>query len=187
MSDGLNSHLRLTRKRCGHRHVGFLSKTRALRTVIAFMLSPLEGPSCSTLHSSACAGGSSGAARLFASRSSRAWTCARAAFITIHRAEWRAQPRAIGHSAQPSHGRARRCGLFAAVLTRTELRELLVGSVFPNHSYALEYRRDRSACSFPPLVFSSRDCFSIGPLHLVLPSLALDTAFCLPRIPPPYM
>ena len=44
MFDGLNSHLRLTRKHCGPHHVGFLSKTCALRTVIALMLSPLEGP-----------------------------------------------------------------------------------------------------------------------------------------------
>ena len=30
---------------------------------------------------------------------------------------------------------------FRRGLRRTELRELLVGSVFPNHSYALEYQR----------------------------------------------
>ena len=32
-----------------------------------------------------------------------------------------------------------RLGLFSAGLRRTELRELLAGSLFPNHSYALEY------------------------------------------------
>jgi hypothetical protein len=84
MFDGFNSHLRLTRKHCDPRLVRFLSKTRALRNGYRAHVIPLEGPSCSILHSSACAGGSSGAARLFASRS-RAWTCARAAFITIHR------------------------------------------------------------------------------------------------------
>ena len=32
-----------------------------------------------------------------------------------------------------------RLGLFSAGLRRTELRELLAGSLFPNRSYALEY------------------------------------------------
>ena len=46
-------------------------------------------------------------------------------------------------SAPESSGESRlmsfRLGLFSAGLRRTELRELLAGSLFPNHSYALEY------------------------------------------------
>ena len=34
---------------------------------------------------------------------------------------------------------------FLREIERTELQELLARSVFPNHSYALEYRRDRGA------------------------------------------
>ena len=34
---------------------------------------------------------------------------------------------------------------FSAGLRRTELRELLAGSLFPNHPYALECQRDRGA------------------------------------------
>jgi hypothetical protein len=72
-----------------------------------------------------------------------------------------------------------RCGLFAAGLTRTKLRELLAGSVFPNHSYPLEYRRDRGA----PLLVLFRLWFFLLAIasqltlcHPVLPSLAVDAA-----------
>ena len=79
--------------------------------------------------------------------------------------------------------RARRCGLFSTGLRRTELRELLVGSVFPNHSYALEYRRDRGALLlilFRLWFFLLAIASQLALCHLVLPSLALDAAFSLP-------
>ena len=128
--------------------------------------------------------------RAFSPRDRRGLGRARVAFIISTALEFCAQPRAIGHWARPSHGQARRCGLLAAVLTRTELRELLAGNVFPNHSYALEYRRDRSALLlvlFRLWFFLLAIASQLALCHLVLPSLALDAAFCLPRIPPPYM
>jgi hypothetical protein len=75
---------------------------------------------------------------------------------------------------------SRRCGLFAAGLTRTELRELLAGSVFPNHSYALEYRRDRGALLlvlFRLWFFLLAIASQLTLCHRVLPSLAVDAAF----------
>ena len=67
-----------------------------------------------------------------------------------------------------------------AGLRRTELRELLAGNVFPNHSYAIEYRRDRGALLlalfrlwFLLLAIASQ----LALCHRVLPSLAVDAAF----------
>ena len=72
---------------------------------------------------------------------------------------------------------------FFAGLRRTELRELLVGSVFPNHSYALEYQRDRGALLlilFRLWLFLLAIASQLALCHLVLPSLAVDAAFSLP-------
>src|SRR6516225_8366560 len=82
------------------------------------------------------------------------------------------------------------CGLFSTGIERTELLDLLAGTVFPNHPYALEYRRDRRAL---PLVlfrlwyFLLAIASQLALCHLVLPSLALNAAFQLARTPPLYM
>ena len=58
--------------------------------------------------------------------------------------------------------------------------ELLAGTVFPNHPYALEYRRDRGA--LPLVLFRLRFFLlaiasQLALCQLVLPSLAVDAAF----------
>ena len=80
---------------------------------------------------------------------------------------------------------ARRCGLFfSAGLRRTELRELLVGSVFPQSFVRARIPTRNGALFF---LFFSRLWFfllaiasQLALCHLVLPSLALDAAFSLP-------
>ena len=72
---------------------------------------------------------------------------------------------------------------FAAALTRTELRELLVGSVFPNHSYALEHRRDRGALLlvlFRLWFFLLAIASQLALCHRALPSLVVVLLFSLP-------
>jgi hypothetical protein len=72
-----------------------------------------------------------------------------------------------------------RCGLFSAGFRRTELREFLAGSVFLNHSYALEFRRDRGALLlvlFRLWFFLLAIASQLALCHLALPSLAVDAA-----------
>jgi hypothetical protein len=61
-----------------------------------------------------------------------------------------------------------------------ELRELLARNVFPNHSYALEYRRDRGALLlvlFRLWFFLLAIASQFALCHRVLPPLAVDAAF----------
>jgi hypothetical protein len=65
-------------------------------------------------------------------------------------------------------------------IDRTDLLELLAGTVFPDHPSALEYQWDRGALPFVlfRLWFFLLAIASQLPLcHVVLPSLAVDAAF----------
>jgi len=67
-----------------------------------------------------------------------------------------------------------------AILIPTGLREFPTGSVFPDHPYALERRRDRGALLFVLFrlwFFLLAIASQLALCHFVLPSLAVDAAF----------
>jgi hypothetical protein len=68
---------------------------------------------------------------------------------------------------------------FLRGIEQSEPLELLAGTVFPNHPYALEYRWDRGALLlvlFRLWFFLLAIASQLALCHLVLPSLAVDAA-----------